>query len=157
MILDEMDNRARYSRLPAWEKALSFAAALPPDVADGEYPIEGRDIYAVVFSYQTKDHATAVLEAHTRYVDVQAPLSGRELHGRYPAALLAPLTEYDPLRDVCFYHHPKPYASSYLVRAGQFAVYFPQDAHMTHGWVAGTPEPVRKVVMKVKAELLLPA
>lgn len=156
MILDEFENWPRYALGPAWEKAMAFAAALPRDAADGEYPILERDVYAVVFGYQTKDHATAVLEAHTRYVDVQIPLSGRELHGRYPAASLAPSTAYDPERDVRFFHHPQPYSVSYLIQAGQFAVYFPQDAHMTHGWAAGVPEPMRKVVIKVRTDLLAP-
>ncbi len=156
MILDQFENWPTYASLPAWETALSFAAALPRDAPDGEYPIQDRLIYAILFSYQTKDHATAVLEAHHRYVDIQVPLMGRELHGRYAAAQLTPRTEYDPIKDVLFFQHPERYTSSYMVSAGQFAVYFPQDAHMTHGWVEGAPEPVRKVVVKVRLDLLIP-
>ena len=157
MILDQFANWPTYSRLAAWEKAMNFAAALPRDAADGEYPIQDRDIYAILFSYQTKDHAAAVLEAHRRYVDIQVPLVGREFHGRYDSAQLAPNADYDPTRDVVFFHHPEPYTSRYLVAAGQFAVYFPQDAHMTHGWVNGTPEAMRKVVIKVRTDLLVPS
>lgn len=155
MILDHLDNWTAYFGLPAWVEAMRFVAGLGPDAPDGDYPVRGRDIWARVFSYHTKPLSSAVLEAHREYVDVQVLLAGEEFQGRYPAAGLAVQTPYDPAADVEFYAHPAPYTTSWLLRPGMFAVFLPQDAHLTQGQGAA-PVPVKKVVAKVRASLLRP-
>ena len=38
---------------------------------------------------------------------------------------------------------------SFAVRAGEFAVFYPQDAHEPGGCVDGKPAAVRKIVIKI--------
>lgn len=156
MILDSLDAWTTYAATPAWRQAFEFAAAFDPTLPDGEYPVQGQDIRAIVFSYQTKARHEVLLEAHRVFADIQILLSGAEIHGRCPVGTLTPDTDYDPARDVVFFRHPARRASEYLVQPGEFAVYYPQDAHMTQEWTDGAAAPVRKMVVKVRADLLRP-
>jgi YhcH/YjgK/YiaL family protein len=155
MLLDQLDNWPGYFGLPAWTEAMRFVEGLGPDTADGDYEVRGRDIWARVFNYATKPLCQAVLEAHRTYADIQVLLAGEEFQGRYPARDLTVKTPYDPAADVEFFEHPEPYTTSWLLRPGMFAVFLPQDAHMTQGQVAA-PAPAKKVVVKVRCSLLQP-
>lgn len=153
MILDLLDNWICYFGQPAWAEALRFAAALGPDTPDGDTEIRGRDIWARVFSYTTQPLDRAVLEAHREYVDIQVMLAGEEVQGCYQVRDLTPRTAYDPAEDIVFFHHPDPLTTAWRLRPGWFAVFLPQDAHLTKGLIAA-PAPARKVVVKVRSALL---
>lgn len=155
MLLDELENWPGCFALPAWQEAMEFLARLGPDAADGDYAIRGRDIFARVFSYATRPLPEAVLEAHRQYVDIQAMLVGAEVQARCPVRGLRVKTAYDPAVDAEFFEHPAQYAATWLLAPGMFAVFFPQDAHLTQGQ-AGAPAPARKVVVKVRCALLRP-
>lgn len=153
MILDHLDNWPSYPFRPAWALAMSFVRSFDQTAPDGEYPIQGRDIYAIVFTRTTTPAQDAIIETHRVYADIQVPLSGPELHARLDPADLSVRIPYDPLRDAQFYH-PATLSSTLLVRPGEFAVYLPQDAHACLIQVSGQAESVRKMVVKVKADLL---
>lgn len=156
MIFDALPNWAQYSTLPAWNKAFAFLEALSPDAAPGEYPIEGRDIYAIVFDFASKALLHTTLEAHRVYADIHLPLTGPEVHGRFPVGQLALKETYDAARDAEFYHHPDRFAALFTLHPGQFAVYLPGEAHLSQGKTEQHPAELRKVVVKVRADLLRP-
>lgn len=155
MILDQLENWPGYFGLPAWRRAMEHVAGLGPDIAAGEYEISGRDIFVRVFRYLTRPREQAVLEAHRSYTDIQVMLAGEEFLGRYPARELAVKTPYDPAADVEFYAHPADLTTAWLLRPGMFAVFFPQDAHLSQGQNLA-PAEVCKAVVKVRCELLRP-
>ncbi len=156
MIFDALPQWVRYSALPAWKKAFARLETLGPDTEPGEYPIEGRDIYLVVFDFTTKALLATTLEAHRVYADIHLPLTGPEVHARFPVDALELKEPYDPDRDAEFYHHPDRFAALYTLHPGQFALYLPGEAHLTQGKTEQFPAELRKAVVKVRAELLLP-
>lgn len=156
MILDALDNWRLYDLGPAWKRAFGFLASLAPDIAPGEYPLEGRDIYASVFDCTTKALLDTTLEAHRVYADIHLPLSGPEVHSRFLAAGLDVREPYDADRDAAFYHHPDRFTALFTLAPGNFALYLPHEAHLSQGKTDPRPQPLRKVVIKVRAELLVP-
>ena len=160
MILDALENWRQYSALPAWEHAFAWLTAVAPDIEPGEHLIEGRDLYAVVFDFQTKNLLDTTLEAHRVYADIHlplpAPMGGPEVQARFALAELQEKTPYDPARDAAFYQHPDRFNALFTLHPGQFALYLPQDAHLSQCKTTPAPAALRKVVVKVRAELLRP-
>ena len=152
MIADKRENWKSYPFGEAWKTAFDFLAGLAPDAEEREYPLRGKDLYASVASYETRPGGDP--EAHRIYVDVQCLLSGAEAVGWLPARGLQVKTPYSPAKDIEFYDVRLEEQSRILLRPGLFAVFFPWDAHAP-GLVAGdAPARVKKVVVKIKRELL---
>lgn len=156
MIFDALLNWRLYAATPAWEQIFSWLGAQGADLAPGEHAIAGRDIYAVVFDFSTKNLLDTTLEAHQVYADIHVPLTGPEVHARFGLDELEEKEPYDPARDAALYHHPERFRALFTLHPGQFAVYFPQDAHLSQGKTGAAAEPLRKLVVKVRAELLRP-
>jgi len=163
MIFDALDNWRSYCGLPAWERAFAWLEALAPDIQPGKHPIagvNGEDIHASVFDFTTKNLLDTTLEAHRVYADIHvplpAPLGGAEVHARFGLDELEEKTPYDAARDAAYYRHPDRFQALFTLKPGHFAVYFPQDAHLSQGKTGAAPESLRKVVLKVRAELLRP-
>lgn len=156
MIFDALANWPLYSARPAWKQAFEGLLALGPDSEPGEYEVDGRDVYVVVFDTTTKALLDTTLEAHQNYADIHLPLTGPEVHARFPLAGLAVNTPYDPARDAATYVHPDRFTALFTLHPGHFALYLPGEAHLSQGKVDPRPQALRKAVAKVKAELLLP-
>jgi YhcH/YjgK/YiaL family protein len=160
MIFDATLNWRQYSSLPAWASAFAWIEAHAATAAPGEHEILGRDIYAVVFEFDSKNLLDAPIEAHREYMDIHAPLpaphGGAEVQARFGLEELEEKDAYDPARDAADFHHPDRFRALFTVHPGQFAAYFPQDAHLTQGKTGPAPERLRKVVVKVRAALLQP-
>jgi biofilm protein TabA len=165
MILDALANWQLYSTKPAWGQAFAWLQALTTDTALGEHAIAldksgGRDIYAVVFDFETKNLLDTTLEAHRVYADIHVPLpapsGGPEVHARFALEELAEKTPYDATKDAAFFHHPERFNALFTLHPGQFALYLPTDAHLSQCKTSPTPQTLRKVVVKIRAELLLP-
>ena len=86
----------------------------------------------------------ALLEFHRRYIDIQFVVAGIDLIGWLPTPSCQRVsTPYDEAKDVgFFYDRPATWLS---VAAGQFALFFPEDAHAP---LAGQGA-VHKAVVKV--------
>lgn len=156
MILDSLENWSLYSDAPAWKLAFAFLTGLEPTVEPGEYELSGRDVYAVVFETPTKALLDATIEAHRNYADIHLPLSGPEVHARFELTELEEKTPYDGERDALTFHAPDRFGALFTLKPGQFALYLPQDAHLTQGKADPRPGVLRKAVVKLKAELLRP-
>ncbi|MBX9791636.1 MAG: YhcH/YjgK/YiaL family protein [Pirellulales bacterium] len=155
MILDVLARHARYRRwLPGLGPAFGFLQqrAKPP-LAEGRYEIDGERMFALVARYETRDFASALPEAHRRYVDVQYLVSGRETIYWTPLEDVATVAKpYDLERDIVFFAR-NSLARPFELAAGQFAVFFPDDAHEPNCH-CGPPAQVHKVVVKISRELL---
>lgn len=87
-------------------------------------------------------------EAHRLHIDVQYLVAGEEVIGVATQPLTLPVHQpYDSERDIIFYQHA-PDETQVRMLPGTFAVFFPQDIHRPNG-SAGTPGPIRKVVIKI--------
>ena len=154
MIADSIQNSARYPFGPAWNAAFEFLKTLSPDSETGKRLIQDSKLFAGVDTYETKSRADAKLETHRKYVDIQMLLSGREAIEIFPKKGLAVSEPYNPEKDAEFYHVPAETHARITLRPGQFLVFFPEDAHMPCLMAGNSPQPVKKVVIKVAVELL---
>lgn len=151
MILDQLARADRYrAASPGIAAALEFLrTADVAALADGRNDVDGDRLYAMLNRYRTKPPTEAVWESHRRYIDVQYIVRGQEWMGYVPLDRApAVKTPYDASRDILFY---EPGTDGFVMTAGQFAVFFPEDIHAP-GLVAGTPTDVVKIVMKVAVE-----
>lgn len=141
----------KYNYLDAkFQKAFDFLrtadlAALPL----GNTPIDGDEVFANVQAYTTLADADAPFESHDRYFDLQYVVEGEEFFGYAPRALCTPSMEYDAARDLTFYREPAR-SGGVVLKAGDFAIVPPEDAHAPRRRTAAGPAPVKKIVVKVK-------
>jgi len=149
MIIDTLANAALYHGLGARIKsALDWLQTFSADTADGRYPIDGDDVFALVQSYQTSPRAEKKLETHNGHIDVQFVARGAEMMEYVEASGLAPLHPYDAERDFTLFEQPA-HVTAAAFRPGMFAIYFPSDAHKP-GCDLDETVPVKKVVIKVR-------
>jgi YhcH/YjgK/YiaL family protein len=156
MIHDELKNWRLYPYGPAWEAAFLFLETLDAssEVRD-LVPLQGDGVFARIMAYDTRLPQGATLEAHDRYVDIQMSLDGAERIAWYPRAKLGRKVQVDEEKDFTTFEYPgvaTAYCDNY---AGVFTVLFPDDAHMAQLQLGDSPQPVKKVVVKVRRDLLL--
>jgi len=119
-------------------------AALPL----GRTDIEGDDIYVLLSEAETRGPEQVRFEAHRRYIDIQLVVRGQEAIGVAPAAGLVSVEPYDAAKDIEFFAVP-PESAALALRAGDFAVFSPGDAHRPSLHLDG-PHVSRKAVVKVR-------
>jgi len=151
MIVDHISNWQSYSLGEAWEKAFAFLSSLGPDAEEGEYPIDGDDLFARVMAYDTRteDASDAVLEAHRDFADIQMALTQAERIAVYPTHTLSVKEAYSADKDAAFYNFEKAANLQLTMQPGTFALLLPQDAHMPGLHPDGEQVHVKKVVVKI--------
>jgi biofilm protein TabA len=109
----------------------------------------GGGVFALEQVYQPKARADGFFESHRHYIDVQVIVEGEELMEVEDVSRLVVTTPYIPERDLIKYGDTAV-ASVLRMRAGDVAIFYPQDGHMPSlRWrTAGL---VRKTVVKVPA------
>lgn len=148
MVLDTLENAHLYTGLgPRFVAAFKFLREQNlATVRAGRHEIQGDDVYALVQDNQTKTGLTKY-EAHKRYADVQYIVSGIERIAHMNVKQIEVTQAYDEAND---YLLGEGGGGTVLqMRAGMFAVFSPQDAHMPN-CALDQPSPVRKVVVKVR-------
>jgi biofilm protein TabA len=147
MIIDSLENAYKYTDLhKGFAKAFQFINNTNLDtVEDGKYDIQGKDMYASVFTKDGLKAAEAKYEAHDQYIDIQVCPTGSETIGWKPRKKCKDINApYNPEKDVTFFNvEPDTY---FTLQAGQFVIFFPEDVH---GPMIGEG-PVKKLVAKVK-------
>lgn len=149
MILDSIDNLAKYD-LPMKDKILAFLKSKDPKtVPDGEHEIDGRDLFVRVMSYKAKPAQENSFEAHRIYADVQFVAQGCELMQVAPTDQLLATTEYSVADEYQFFN-AKGFISDLTVREGEFTVFFPGEAHRPSCKHVAYDGVVKKLVFKIK-------
>lgn len=148
MILGKLKNIGRYAGLYAnLDKAIRFLEENNPmDFEAGSYPIDGDEVYMNRFDYWT-DPEGEIFEGHRDYLDIHIAADGCEYLCCAPAEELQVKEAYSRAGDCCLYTG-KPKVR-FLMGEGDFAICFPEDAHMPK-ISTGKPEYVRKAVIKVR-------
>jgi biofilm protein TabA len=149
MITDKIEHLHRYA-VPKTEQILKFiadhdCARLP----DGEIEILGRELFVKVMSYTPKPATENRFETHRVNADVQYIVSGAEIMQIVRLKDLEPLTDYDPKGDYQFYKSSAT-TSDFIVMSGEFAVFYPAQAHRPSCLYEGHKGQVKKLVFKVK-------
>jgi YhcH/YjgK/YiaL family protein len=150
MILDHIQNAGLYyklgDRLAAGLRALQTDELLRAE--PGRIELQGADVFASPQGYVTKPREQGKWEAHRKYIDIQYIVEGPEVMGCAPVGNLQVTEPYNAEKDVMFLTGKGDF---FTVSDGMFAIFFPHDAHMPQ-LTAGVPAPVRKIVIKVRAD-----
>lgn len=150
MIYDNIQNLETYSAISEDIRiGLEFLRDAMPDMANGVYQLSPR-VKAIVSEYETKPQNENGYEAHRQYIDIQCTLKGQERIACLPIEKLTETKPYSEEGDCALYSIDTIHQPSYLnLQSGYFAIFFPQDGHMP-GLCSASPEPVKKVVVKVR-------
>jgi len=149
MIVDRLKRAESYfEQHPSFGKAFEFLRRKDlSGLSPGRHEVDGDRIYAIISKGPGRNRIQAMLEAHRKYIDIQYVISGIDEMG-WKSLADCGLTsrEYDKDKDVVFFKDaPVEWVK---VRAGSFAVFFPQDAHAP---LVGDGE-IHKAVVKVAVE-----
>lgn len=131
MILDTVQQANRYLPLnPGFAAAFAFLAR--PDLRElpvGRYEIDGDQVYALVQRQGGRKPDAGKLEAHRKYIDIQVVLGGVDTMGWRPTPTCAEIAlPYSAEKDVMlFTDQPTAWTA---VGPGEFAIFFPEDAHL---------------------------
>jgi len=105
--------------------------------------------FALDQAYPPRARSEGFFESHRKYIDVQVIVSGEELMEVQDVSRLVVSDAYNPERDLIKYADSAD-TSVLKMRAGDVAVFFPEDGHMPSlRWRNG--DLVRKTVVKVPA------
>lgn len=104
--------------------------------------------FALEQAYNSKDRGECFFESHKKYIDVQFILVGEEIIEVSNRNLLAVALAYNEELDFIKYEDKKG-VSSIVLKAGDVAIFYPQDAHMPC-IKAGSDAKVLKAVVKVR-------
>lgn len=148
MIADNIQNRRLYeSAHPLFSQAFDFIASyLAEPKPVGKYELLGDALFAMVQSYPAK--AEGRMEAHNKYIDLQFVVSGEEQILWAQRDGLAVTEDLGEGKDALFLTDGDRPAALTL-RAGDFAIFYPTDAHKP-GLATATPSDVVKIVVKIK-------
>lgn len=150
MIYDVLDNFKNYTTLhPLFQEIQEFVSttnlfAIPA----GRHAIGNHGCFALVESYVTKDSSDCFIECHRKYIDIQMVLKGTERIGVCAAQSCKQLS-YDEEKD---FQELEGRVDFLTMKAGDFAVLYPCDGHMTKVKYEEEPEEVKKIVVKVPVE-----
>ncbi len=149
MVYDNLKNCAKYYALhPNFKKAFDFITdALAEKKPLGKYEIDGKDVYAMIMEYETKNIDDCKFEAHRKYIDIQYLIKGTEVMQITDTANLETTVEYDFEKDIEFYGNYDK-AGQIAVDSNEFVVFFPHDAHRPSISFNGS-EMIKKIVVKV--------
>lgn len=147
--IDKQDFAIRYHRNPErWEKAFAFLTNPNlPSLAAGTHEIDGKDVYAMIQEYNSKNPEDALYESHKVYTDLQFLISGEERIGLTDLSTTTVKTPYDETKDIAFYASEEGRELS--AKPGTFFLFFPDDAHRP-GMKVNENAPVKKLVIKIK-------
>lgn len=104
--------------------------------------------FALEQVYKAKNREECFFESHRKYIDIQFILSGEEIIEVSNSNLLVVSLAYNEQADLIKYEDIKQ-ASFIVLKAGDAAIFYPQDAHMP---CVKTKDEVKvvKAVVKVK-------
>lgn len=148
MIVGNIKDRRIYETAhPLFSQAFDFIKKHLEDPKPvGKYEILGDALFAMVQEYDSKTEAK--MEVHDKYIDLQFIVSGEEKMLWAPREELAIVTPFSEGKDTEILEQgDRP--ATLILRAGEFAIFYPTDAHKP-GLAVDTPAPVQKIVVKIK-------
>jgi len=149
MIKDKLKNFRHFIKIrPEFYRSFEFLSRKDlPGLADGDYAIDGKKLFAILSHSQGKGVSKALLEAHRKYIDIQFVIEGKDLIGiKKTGECKSGLGSYDPEKDIIFFtDKPEKYLK---LNPGEFVIFFPEDAHAPLSGKTGA----HKAVIKVSIE-----
>lgn len=150
MIFDKIGNAGLYKGLGEnFAKAFSYLEKLDLDSLEPgkSYVVEGTEMSGKVSRIECKAPDNDYYEAHRKFADIQLVVGGTEYMGCQNIGKLEQRAEYDEKGDIAWYRGE---GAMLKFEKGDFAVFFPEDAHMPCRNDGKTPCESLKLVIKVK-------
>ncbi len=144
MILDELSAAGRYAPLHAgFADAFQFLTGTALDrLPVGKHEIDGERLFVLISHDPGRGRQASKLESHRKYIDIQYVVRGVDEMGWRPLADCRQVqTPYDAPRDLGFFADQP--ATWIRVSAGQFVIFWPDDAHAP---LSGQGELIKAVV-----------
>jgi biofilm protein TabA len=136
--------------LPAALQHLLSRPELSPEAlraqADGLYELEGKQLFYMLSTNDTKPAAEMRSEFHQQYLDIQLVLDGVE--GMAVGPRLVNPEQYEATKPDLYFTNDLTAENQMNLKAGDFVVFYPGEVHRPLCCV-GAPAPVRKAVFKV--------
>lgn len=121
-------------------------------VANGEYEIDGRNIFARVNTYDTEAKEVKKPESHNEYIDVQYLGYGEETIWYAPKNEDIKIIEDRAEKDDLLFYEDAGEKDCVNLKAGDFAIFFPWELHRPGCMSKTAPCAVQKVVVKVRRQ-----
>lgn len=148
MIYDELLNLNKYTSIhPVFKKVVEFVNSNNlEDLENGSIEL-GDNVIAIVAEYETGNIKDKFIECHRKFIDIQLVVSGTEKIGFCNRKHCTVIEEYSKEND---FEKVDGKLDFVTLRPFEFAVFFPNDAHMpgvNHS--DDKEEIVKKIVFKV--------
>ncbi|HHX59357.1 MAG TPA: DUF386 domain-containing protein [Epulopiscium sp.] len=149
MIYDRVKNIEQYKGISKnLDRAIAFLSTIDSqELSDGKNEIDGKNVFANVMYYDTKDIEDGVKEAHKVYIDIHYMISGKEQILISDISELEIVGEYLEEKDCAFYAGQMKTAC--ILQDDYFVICFPNDGH-TPAIKIDNNEQVKKMVIKVR-------
>lgn len=147
MIIDSIEKIEEYIGLNLYfPQAVKYIKSLDfNNIQLGKVELDGKNLFASVTESTLKNTVDAKLEVHNEYIDIQIPVSKAETFGWSPRAdMKDESAPFDAEKDIQFFKDKS--SMQFTLQPGNFAVFFPQDAHAP---CIGEGK-IIKIVIKVK-------
>ena len=157
MIFAKLKNPSTYKPLighPVWEQALGFLRELNEQSTLRITELRGDKLFVNVHTYPTKPELDCCFEGHRNMIDLQYIIKGGEFIDWHLKEDLVMDGPYDNEKDFQFYNCPSKLSGTRInLKAGYFAIFFPEDGHRPQ-INDGQNDSVLKAVVKIHRELL---
>ncbi|EMM5418992.1 YhcH/YjgK/YiaL family protein [Citrobacter amalonaticus] len=154
MILGEVRTLSAAGLHPVLEEALTLAlTARPQEKTPGRVELRGDDVFMNVMQFATQSPTEKKAELHEQYIDIQLLLAGEE---RIQFGVADSARQCEEMHVEEDYQLCREIADSQSItlQPGMFAVFMPGEPHKP-GCNVGEPKAITKVVVKVRASLLV--
>lgn len=151
MIVDKIENLKLYESVNRNIKTvLDYISSNDLfDIKPGKYEIDGKEVYLIRESYNSRGLEECYFEGHLNYIDIQIVLSGNEFFGyinkNEPNVKVT--SSYNPDKDLEKYEVDE--FTKIILNDNMFALVFPQDLHLGK-LINKTTSLVEKAVFKIK-------
>ncbi len=116
------------------------------DKENGRYEIDQKNVYVNIVSYETTPAHNKEWEAHKQYIDLHYMLKGQE---QIDLSFINEMVQQPYHQDEDYLPLTGEKSASVILRPGQYAICFPEDAHKP-GIQVGNSEVIRKAIFKIK-------
>lgn len=148
MIYDELLNLQKYSTIhPLFKTVIKFANSTNlENLENGKIGL-GNNVTAIINVYKTGDIKDKFIECHKKFIDIQLVVSGKEKIGFCNRKHCTVTEEYSGEND---FEKVNCNLDFVTLHPAEFAIFFPNDAHMPGVNHSGDKEEiVKKIVFKV--------
>jgi len=131
-----------------WDKVFAYLAdtKMLDTIKPGTYPVDGKNIYAIITEGPEKTEETAKWESHRKYIDLHYVIRGKEKMGVAAVSAATIIVPYNEEKDGANYTADGKY---YIGTPAEFYLFFPSEAHRPNLHIDGY-DTVKKLVIKIK-------